>query len=139
MVQLLQTYSLAQVLICLSLVLIGGKEFISLIEFFGARFRKLFEAETSQDKTKVSLESLAAKLNDIEKDIKILKESDKDDIRGWLVEKYNYYKAHPDEKIDEFEMDTIEKRFAHYKDEGGNSYISSIVSQLRDRHMKENN
>ena len=37
-----------------------------------------------------------------------------------------------DNLIDSFTMDTIEKRYQHYKDERGNSYITNIMEELRD-------
>ena len=33
--------------------------------------------------------------------------------------------------IDDFSMDAIEKRYDHYKAEGGNSYISDLMHDLR--------
>ena len=69
--------------------------------------------------------------------LELLTESDKDDIRSWIVEKRNYYKAHPEEKIDNFIMDTIEKRYQHYKDEGGNSYITTVMQKIRNLPVTE--
>ena len=34
-------------------------------------------------------------------------------------------------------MDTIEKRYQHYKDEGGNSYISNMMEELRNMAKEE--
>ena len=45
--------------------------------------------------------------------------------------RYHYYK-NMDISIDSFTMDTIEKRYQHYRDEGGNSYITNIMKELRD-------
>ena len=43
--------------------------------------------------------------------LSILIDSDKDDIRGWIVEKHHFYIAQG--WIDDFSMDCIEKRYAH--------------------------
>lgn len=77
------------------------------------------------------------RFEEVGRKIDLLTRSDMDDIRSWLVEKFNYYKDHPDEKIDEFIMDTIERRFEHYKEEGGNSYIASVVDKLREMYKED--
>lgn len=64
-----------------------------------------------------------------EKKLELLTESDKDDIRGWIVEKYHYYSKQGE--IDDFTMDSILKRYNHYKAEGGNSYITGLVEKLQ--------
>ena len=69
-------------------------------------------------------------MDEISARLDLLTESDKDDIRGWIVEKYHYCQS-LDMPIDSFTMDTIEKRYQHYKDEGGNSYITHIMEELR--------
>ena len=33
--------------------------------------------------------------------------------------------------IDDFSLDCIEKRFAHYQDEGGNSFIAALMAEIR--------
>ena len=33
--------------------------------------------------------------------------------------------------IDDFSLDVVEKRFARYKAEGGNTYIENLVEKLR--------
>lgn len=74
----------------------------------------------------------------IEKKIDVLTESDKDDIKSWLVEKYNFYKENPTRPISAHTMDTIEKRYSHYRNEGGNSYIEeTIMPELRKMAKEE--
>ena len=60
----------------------------------------------------------------------LLTESDKDDIKSWIVQQYHLFF---EEKgwIDDFSMDSLEKRYACYQQEGGNSYIAGMVKQLR--------
>lgn len=65
-----------------------------------------------------------------EERLDLLTISDMDDIRSWIVKEYHHYVE--DQKwIDDFSLDTIEKRYAHYKSEGGNSYIHGLVHELR--------
>ena len=60
----------------------------------------------------------------------MLIKSDIDDIKSWIVEKYLFFFCKQG-WVDEFSMDTINKRFADYDAEGGNSYIEGLVHQIR--------
>ena len=62
--------------------------------------------------------------------ISMLIKSDIDDIKSWIVEKYLFFFCKQG-WVDEFSMDTINKRFADYDAEGGNSYIEGLVHQIR--------
>lgn len=130
MLELLTTYSFGQIAIFLVLLFLAIKEFLSLLDFFKARNKLWFTREQKKEKDDISLQDLIQKVDEITKKIELLTESDKDDIRGWIVEKYHYFKA-MDEPIDSFTMDTIEKRYQHYREEGGNSYITHIMEELR--------
>ena len=57
-------------------------------------------------------------------------ESDKDDIKSWITEKHHFY-CYERKWIDDYSMDCIEKRYGHYKDEGGNSFIEELMNELR--------
>ena len=59
----------------------------------------------------------------------MLVESDRDDIKSWLVQQYHYFMKLG--SIDDFSKDTIEKRATHYFTEGGNSYIENLLKQIR--------
>ena len=58
-----------------------------------------------------------------------LTESDKHDIKGWIVEKHHHYIKKG--WVDDFTMDTLERRFSDYVAEDGNSYIAGLMSELR--------
>lgn len=137
MLELLAGYSLGQVLIFIVIFALALKEFFNVFDFFKAKAKLWLTGEQEKEKNSVSLQQLAEKMDKITARLDLLTESDKDDIRGWIVEKHNYYKAHPNEKIDNFIMDTIEKRYQHYKDEGGNSYISNMMEELRKMAKEE--
>jgi hypothetical protein len=69
--------------------------------------------------------------------INILIDSDKDDIKGWIVDKYHEFYSRKG-WIDAFSMDAIEKRFSTYEKEGGNHYVKNLVNQLRSLPMDPN-
>ena len=135
--ELLASYSLGQVLVFIVVFALALKEFFNVFDFFKAKAKLWLTGEQEKEKNSVSLQELAEKIDKITTRLELLTESDKDDIRSWIVEKRNYYKAHPEEKIDNFIMDTIEKRYQHYKDEGGNSYITDMMEELRKMAKEE--
>ena len=62
--------------------------------------------------------------------VNLLIASDRDDIKSWITEKHHYY-CYSQEWIDDYSLDCIEKRFAHYQDEGGNSFIAALMAEIR--------
>ena len=56
-------------------------------------------------------------------------DSDKDAIKAYITEKHHYFT----EKgwIDYQSLDVLEKRFKHYTDEGGNSFIEDLMEDIR--------
>ena len=130
MLELFATYSVGQIIVFIIILLLAIKEFFSLIDFFNNRAKSLFDREKKKQENDVALQELVKKMDEISARVNLLTESDKDDIRGWIVEKYHYCQS-LDMPIDSFTMDTIEKRYQHYKDEGGNSYITHIMEELR--------
>ena len=82
-------------------------------------------------------------INDIKKAINLLTESDKDDIKAWITEKHHYF-CYQIGWIDDYSLDCIEKRYGHYKDEGGNTFIDELMEEIRalpkrnETYLKEN-
>lgn len=132
MLELLATYSLKEIAVFLVLFLLAVKEGITIWDFFKDRKKLMVEHEEDRKANKESVDALISQMKTVDNTLNVLIESDKDDIKSWLVDKLNYYKDHPEKQIDAYSMDTIEKRFKHYKDEGGNSYIENdVMVQLR--------
>ena len=69
------------------------------------------------------------KLDMFEKDLNMLIESDKNDIKQAIVRDYHIFTKKG--WIDDFSLDTILLRYNDYKIEGGNTYIDTLVSELR--------
>jgi hypothetical protein len=141
MIELFTTLTLTQVILFSFLILIAIKEAFALWEFFK---KKIKGAVNEEAKTQVLIETIHDKLITLEAQVKeqkeiltLLTDSDRDDIRSWIVHQYHHF-CENQKWIDDFSMDALEKRYAHYKREGGNSYITSLVEQLRKlpRHPK---
>lgn len=63
------------------------------------------------------------------KKMDILVESDRDDIKAWITAQYHFFMEQ--KWIDSYSLDCLEKRYSHYKTEGGNSFIDGLISEIR--------
>lgn len=68
-------------------------------------------------------------LADLQKKIELLIASDRDDIRAWITKEHHHFVRLG--KIDDYSLDCIEKRYAHYTKEGGNSYVEDLMTEIR--------
>ena len=148
MLELLGTYSLTQIITFIVLLAIAAKEGITLVIWFKDLFKKKFkddmkntvatEKQNEQiDKIKEDIQILIENQEKIFEEIELFKqklemiiESDKDDIKSWITEKHHFY-CYERKWIDDYSMDCIERRYGHYKDEGGNSFIEVLMNELR--------
>ena len=56
----------------------------------------------------------------------MLIESDKDDIKAYITREHHFF-CYEQGWIDDFSLDCLEKRYAHYKIEGGNTFIDGFM------------
>ena len=148
MLELLGTYSLTQIVTFIILLAIAVKEGITLVIWFKDFFKKKFNDDMKNTvatkerneqicKIKEDMQTLIDSQEKIFKEIESFKqqlemiiESDKDDIKSWITEKHHFY-CFEKKWIDDYSMDCIERRYGHYKDEGGNSFIEELINELR--------
>ena len=76
-----------------------------------------------------SVRQVKADVEEIKQNVCLLIDSDKDDIRAWITDKYHYFMKL--KYIDDFTLDCLERRFKSYKQEGGNTYVDSMMEELR--------
>lgn len=138
---LLSTYSLDQILvfiIMLSLAIKGGvdfydwvkKRFNATITSTQAREAKKEEITGNIDKLFEMQKEQSEAIASLTKSVDLLLRSDRDDIKAWITQQHHYY-CYELKYIDDFSLDCIEKRYAHYKAEGGNSFIEDLMIDLR--------
>lgn len=159
MEKLLTNFSIEQIFLFLLFLLFGIKEIWSTVDYIKTQISKKYikddnekeiqnklEEEIHDCETQlVTQEHKQVILNQEIKELKqsmdanfakqqiilnLLVESDKDDIKSWIVQQYHYF-VEDKQWIDDFSLDTIEKRYAHYVDEGGNTYIAGLMSDIR--------
>ena len=96
-------------------------EFKLLHDRFDQLTEKLATVESRSDVTEQKLAGLI--------------ESDKNNIKSWIVEEHFKYVVSQG-WIDYYHLDVIEHRYADYKREGGNTYIDSLMEAIRGLPME---
>ena len=148
MLALLQHYSIEDILIFIVILALAIKSVITFIDWAKERLQRVFNKEHSRLNKKQQLEKrlqhgseimnqLQANqettdkiLEDLTHKINMLIESDRDDIKSFITREHHYF-CYKIGWIDDFSLDCIEKRFKHYEDEGGNSFIGGFMNELR--------
>lgn len=137
MAQLLNNYSLHEILIFLIVLALGIKGFITFWDWAVDRLRKIFHKENQQDLDREKIhqlsenqEKLIDDMGKLTKKIDILIESDKADIKAYITEKHHHF-VYDKKWIDDYSLDSLEKRFNHYVEEGGNSFVGGLMSEIR--------
>lgn len=136
-----ETYSLTQIIIFIILFALAVKEFINLIDWFLNRGEKYFKNKNKEEDKfakyeeeikalKENQEKMSESINKLSENVELLIDSDKDDIKSFITKEYHYF-VEQKGWIDKFSFDCIEKRFNHYRDEGGNSFIEDLMNELR--------
>ena len=151
MIELLQTYSIAELLAILVTVALAIKK---LIEFctdavewlrkkFGGEVKKELDASqrekeidekfeqvqaTMQEQTD-ALNDVAATVASLQSQLTLLLDSDKDDIKAFITKDHHYF-CYQKGWIDDYSMDCLERRYQHYVDERGNSFVADLMKDL---------
>lgn len=123
------------------LVLFAVKEIITLFRWFIDLIKKknkpqqefddrLKKVENEISETKISQQKTEEDAKKMNKILDLLLESDRDDIKGYIVEKY--YEFHAKGYIDGYSLDCLERKYKIYSREGGNTYITNLMNEIRD-------
>lgn len=159
MIELLSTLTLTQALIYLTLIAIAAKEILTIKDFFKKRVdnkydnennkekqvenilteikslkEEIHKQETAYEQLNINIKDLATywteKEEEHQKVLRLLIRSDMDAIKSFIVKEHHHFIEQ--KWIDDFSLDTIEKRYTHYKEEGGNSYVRDLIKDLRE-------
>lgn len=139
MSELLSQYTVEQIIVFFVALVFAVKEIMSVIQYFLGENNKIFNKKKKQESNEELLKAILEEIGPIQNKVNLLIESDKDDIRGWIIDKHRHYQKNKNENIDEFTMDCLEKRFSHYQEEGGNSYVEGLMQDLRNWSKEERN
>lgn len=148
MKELLNTFSVEQILLFIVLLAAAFKGVVSWIDWAKDKGNKIFEGKHKKITLQKSVENLTKAqeamkcdidacqlqlketINEIKKSIDLLTESDKDDIKSYITREHHYF-CYVLGYIDDYNLDCLERRFKHYEREGGNSFVSDLMKDIR--------
>lgn len=138
MLELFKTYSIDEIITFIILLALAIKGIIDLYDWFKNRFIKKEINKEEQEQEILNIINAHDKqiidckecLDEITKSIKILIESDKDDIKAWITEKHHYF-CYELGYIDDYNLQCVEARYKHYKEEDGNTFIDGFMTDIR--------
>lgn len=137
MIDLLQNYSLEQVFIFIVVISLAIKGCVTFYDWAVKRVRQMVHDGEKPDKLQEKIQSHDQEIRDIKQMIKdimrkidILVNSDKDAIKAYITKQHHYF-CYDQKWIDDHSLECIERRFTHYKEEGGNSFISTLMEEIR--------
>lgn len=144
MEELLARFELTDIIIMLTLLIVGAEKLIKAIDWFRARFRKSYDEENTlreevedlnkfYEEKKVVDEGFAKVNERIDKVcdlVDMLVESDKESIKAYITERHHFF-VQELKWIDYHSMDCLERRFSIYEREHGNSFVEDLMNDLR--------
>ena len=144
MEELLARFELTDIIIMLTLLIVGAEKLIKAIDWLRARFRKSYDEENTlkeevedlnkfYEEKKVVDEGFAkvnARIDKICDLVDMLVESDKESIKAYITERHHFF-VQERKWIDYHSMDCLERRFSIYEREHGNSFVEDLMNDLR--------
>ena len=138
---LLTNYSLEQIIMFVVILALALKGLIDFYDWAKKRFNAITTKEHLKLNEKASIKEDIDKLYQIQvtqnesidkltQSVNLLLRSDKDEIKAWITEKHHYF-CYEVKYINDYSLDCIERRYAHYIAEGGNSFVADLMSDLR--------
>lgn len=148
MKDLISTYSWQDIMLFLITFALAVKGLVSFYDWGHDRLKKAFSKEDAQEHEIDSIQDqidenkkgyaslkegqikLQEQFQDLIDKVNLLIDSDKDDIKSFITERHHHF-CYQEEWIDDYSLDCIERRFKHYTDEGGNSFVEDLMNEIR--------
>ena len=137
MVQLLSRYSLDDTILFIVLLALAFKGIFTFLSWAGDLLKQMVhKAETPQkleqiiEIQKEEINGMKDCLNKLNDSVHLLINSDKDAIKAYITRQHHYF-VYEQKWIDDYSLDCIERRFVHYQQEGGNTFIQELMQELR--------
>ncbi|HRT02953.1 MAG TPA: hypothetical protein P5513_03340 [Candidatus Diapherotrites archaeon] len=145
--ELLEQYTIPQIIAFIIGLVAMIKGAWDTIEYFKNKYKRKFnkdydvkiketKLEDFYNKTQQRHKEVMAKIDKmsdsvdtLSKRIDKLTESDMHDIKQFIVREHHYFVSKG--WIDDYSLDSIMLRYEDYKEEGGNSYIKTLVEEIK--------
>lgn len=145
---LIDNYSFSEIMTFLITFALALKGLVTFWEWAIDKLKNKFKKESDKE---TELDTIKNTLDEYRKDYEILKDnqlqlqedikyiidkvdmlidSDKDDIKAFITRGHHYF-CYQRKWIDDYSLDCIERRYRHYTEEGGNSFIKKLMDELR--------
>lgn len=148
MLEFVAAYSVEEILIFIIMLAAAVKGAISFFDWAGERLKKHFdsgyEATKKQnlvddrlsrgdkkfDEVSARQDEMDRRLGKISQQLDLLIASDRDDIKAFITREHHYF-CYQKKWIDDYSLDCLEKRYKHYVEEHGNSFIEELMNEIR--------
>ena len=148
MTELLEAYSLSEIVVFFVLAAATIKCVIEFFDWSRDRLKNVFDREYHTNEQKIEIDkkfndtnekiknletsqtNIATTLDKLNEKVDLLIASDMDDIKMDLTKEHHYYCKQG--WIDDYSLECCLKRYDHYKDEGGNSFIKKFIDELHE-------
>lgn len=137
MVDLLQHFSVQNIFLFVVLFALSIKGLITFFDWFSERVKKsVHKSDKSEHLERYinnhedEIKELKQSIQALSKKVDMLVDSDKDAIKAYITKEHREF-VYQQKWIDNYNLNCIEQRYAHYKDEGGNSFIAELMKELR--------
>lgn len=145
--ELFTMFSLDEIILMIIFIAAATKGVISFCQWAWTTLKAIFKKEEDQkdeiteikeqlkqhmatlNKQQKIMTAESARLDAVQKNLEFLIESDKEDIKAWITDKYHFF-THQG-WIDDYSLDCIELKYARYTKEGGNSFILDLMVKIR--------
>lgn len=141
MIELFKTFAPAQIITFIILFAVAFKQVVDFIDWARKKVQdrdnKVQGAQDEKDDTEQRLKDLESSyeeistiLNSLNENVDLLIQSDKDAIKAFITKEHHYY-CYQVGWIDDYNLDCLERRYDHYVEEQGNSFIEQLMEELR--------
>lgn len=145
---LLAKYSISEIVIFVVALLLALKEAVTFFDWAKNRLRQGYEEEAAEDGV---IEELRNEVNElklhmeyqkereekidgtfakIDQALQMLIESDKEGIKAYITERHHHF-VYERGWIDDYSLECLERRFAVYTQEHGNSFVEGLMLEIR--------
>ena len=135
--QLFTKFNLTTIIEFIVLLALAIKGCFSFIEWAFPRIKGFINRTQQPEKIKYNIKQnleeinkIKDKINTLCEKIDVLIKSDRDDIKAYITREHHYF-VYQKGWIDDYSLDCIERRYSHYVEEGGNSFIKGLMEEIR--------
>lgn len=150
--ELLVKYSISEIIIFVIILAFAVKEFVTFIDWGRDRIRRSYEEKNKtieqhkelkdeikdlnglyQEKERIdnAFTRIDCAIGKINGQIEMLVESDKESIKAYITEKHHFF-VYTQGWIDDYSLECLERRFAVYRQEHGNSFVCTLMEEIRE-------